>query len=77
MFQEAANVRVVIEAGRGGHQECFAVMLQEVEDQVLEGRGDLGFGQLPEVLPQFLAVIGGGLIEQVRVVPFQAFAHIP
>ena len=51
--------------------------LQEVEDQILKGRVDLGFGQLPEFLPQGLAVIRGGLMEQVRVVLFQVLAQGP
>jgi hypothetical protein len=67
VLQETAQVRVVIAQGRGADQELLPVELQELEDQILKGQPDLGFGQFPQLLPQGLAVVGGGLDEQFGI----------
>ncbi len=35
VLQQAAEIGVVVEAGRGGYQEGFPVLRQKVKDQVL------------------------------------------
>ncbi len=77
VLQETAQVGVVIAQGGGADQELLPVAVQDPEDQLPERRPDLGFGQLPQLLPQGLAVVGGGLAEQLRVILLEVPAQVP
>jgi len=63
--------------GRRGRPGTPPVAVQDIEDQLPEGRADLGFGQLPQFLPQCLAVVGGGLAEELRVILLEVPAQVP
>ena len=56
VLQQAAQVGVMIEAGRGADQEQVLVAVQQAQDQLRQGRLDVGLGQLA----QLLARVAGG-----------------